>query len=105
MSGKKTTGSERMWLIARKMTHFTVGDLEQLAEVRYATAYKFLYVLEKAGYLKKEVRKGGPGGRRGGVKWQLIKDTGPKAPRLDQIIIVKDSNTGETIRVGGGDHE
>ncbi|MFZ0930461.1 MAG: hypothetical protein WAN11_17785 [Syntrophobacteraceae bacterium] len=104
MSGKASTGSERMWLIMRKMTCFTVGDLEQLAEVPYPTAYKFLYILEKAGYLKKEMRKGGPGGRRGGIKWQLMKDTGPKAPRLDQIYVVKDSNTGESVTVGA-DHE
>lgn len=100
MEKRAATGIERMWLVMRKMSSFKVADLEQLAEVRYSTAYKFLYILEKAGYLKKEVRKGGPGGRRGGVKWQLVKDTGPKAPRLDQIFIVKDSNTGETITVG-----
>lgn len=100
MSGKTSTGSERMWLIMRKMSCFTAGDLEQLAEVPYSTAYKFLYILEKAGYLKKETRKGGPGGRRGGVKWQLIKDTGIKAPRLDQIYLVKDSNTRESVTVG-----
>ncbi len=99
--GKETaTGLERMWLVMRKMSSFKVADLEQLAEVRYSTAYKLLYILEKARYLKKEIRKGGPGGRRGGVKWQLVKDTGPKAPRLDQIFIVKDSNTGEITKVG-----
>jgi len=90
-----------MWLIARKMTHFTVGDLVQLAEVPYSTAYNFLSILARAGYLKKDIRKGGAEGRRGGAKWQLIKDTGPKAPRLDHIYLVKDSNTGQIITVGG----
>jgi len=95
-------GFQRIWSIIRKMNTFTVADVEQLAEVPYTTAYKFLWVLEKAGYLKKEARKGGAGGRRGGLKWQLIKDTGPKSPRMDQICIVKDSNTGEIFKVGGG---
>jgi hypothetical protein len=85
----------------RKMTCFTIADPQQLAEVTFTTAYKFSYYLEKAGYLKKETGKGGSG-RRGPKKWQLVKDTGPKAPRLCQFWIVKDSNTGETVEVGDG---
>ena len=92
------TGRDRIWLVIRKMKCFTVADLEQLAEVPYATAYKYLYMLEKAGYLKKEARRGG----KGCVKWQLLKDTGPKAPRVDQIFLVKDVNTGEIFKLKTG---
>ena len=87
--------SQRMWVILRKMTCFTIADVQQLAEVDYGSVYRFLRILRGAGYVKKEARKGG----RGFVKWQLIKDTGPKAPHFDLIYCVKDLNTGEEIEV------
>jgi hypothetical protein len=80
------------------MTTFTIRDIQQIAEVPYGTAHYFLTILRMTGYLKKEARKGGPAL----AKWQLIKDTGPQAPRVTTIYLVKDLNTGEEFEARFG---
>ena len=98
---KPSSGFDRMWVIMRNMSHFTAIDLVQLAEVTHAQAYQYLSRLYLAGYLKKEPRKGW----QGAVKWQLLKNTGPKAPKIGVTVVVMDLNTGQDFvleRAGQG---
>ncbi|HET7300091.1 MAG TPA: hypothetical protein VFJ01_05505 [Oleiagrimonas sp.] len=77
-SGK---GRPKMWQTMRIMRQFTVADIESSAEVTNTAASKYVRFLHQAGYLRCVQAK--ESGRTGGhARYQLLRNTGPHAPRI-----------------------
>lgn len=68
---KKPSIRGRIWQGARILRQFTRNDLVAVAEASINTVRVYLRALVKAGLLR----------QRGGA-YQMVKNTGPKAPRL-----------------------
>ena len=96
MRQRKITGQEKMWKIIRAMKRVTAADLVQLAEVSWSFACRYLRALRYVGYLREEgTKKMYPGAGKGQKVYVLVKDTGPKAPRIRPVCELRDPNTGE----------
>jgi len=67
----------KLWTSMRILRRFTVSDLAATAEVSRQTAVVYLHPLCRAGY----VRRIGVRGSRRPSGYQLMRDTGPAAPR------------------------
>ncbi len=72
---------DRAWQSMRVMRRFTLPDLVATAEIHEDNAKKYVRGLVRSGYLRIAVEK--DNGRKGGhAVYQLIRDTGPRAPRM-----------------------
>lgn len=67
---------QKMWQSMRILRGFTPSDIAQTADVSLDYAMAFINTLRRAGYLKRQV-----GAKGGFAPHQLLKNTGPHAPR------------------------
>ena len=67
---------QKMWQSMRIMRFFTPSDIAQTAEVSVSYAEAFINTLRRAGYIKRQVGSTGQFAAH-----QLLKNTGPHAPR------------------------
>lgn len=81
----------KVWEAMRALRKFTIADLCQLTRAEEWNVKRYMRVLELAGYLSKRSIKG-MGGR---FEYQLIKNTGLKAPVQKTIRCIWDPNNGE----------
>ena len=99
---------QRAWAAMRMQRKFSVPELLQLAacpEERGGSAaslHRYIRALERAGYVRRlrSKQKGSRPGSNGFVRWVLVRDTGPFAPRVRQDETVVDPNL-----VHGGRHD
>lgn len=78
---RKPKARDRAWQSMRILRRFDVPSLSSTAEIGVANAGKYLRGLLRSGYIR--IIKPKSEGRKGGhACYQLIRDTGPKAPRL-----------------------
>ncbi|WP_041408236.1 hypothetical protein [Shewanella sp. W3-18-1] len=87
---------QKMWQSMRIMRCFTPVDIAQTAEVSIAYACAFISTLRRAGYLKRQMNNTGQFAAH-----QLLKNTGPHAPRhWVKARQVYDVNRGEVHELG-----
>lgn len=67
---------QKMWQSMRILRAFTPSDVAQTAEVSIDYAFCFINTLIRAGYVRRQPGLTGPFATH-----QLLKDTGPHAPR------------------------
>ena len=99
----RDTLRQRAWRAMRVRRNFTVGDLISDAardgEDGYKHIQRYLWTLQAAGYVIGAGRQ--PGGRptsNGARIYQLMRDTGPRAPVYrTEAGVVRDQNTGEDL--------
>ena len=73
------SGRHRLWQCMRQLRRFTHRDLAATAECHPNAAAMYVLALAKAGYARSVANSNGePGSYK---VFQLIKDTGPHAPR------------------------
>jgi len=88
---KAGAAKQKMWQSMRIMRFFTISDIAQTAEVSVEYATVFVNALRRAGYLKRQVGSTGCY-----ASHQLLKNTGPHAPRYwSQKRQVFDVNRGD----------
>jgi hypothetical protein len=87
----------RLWRAMRHLRCFDMRQLMLATETRRSSAWLYVGALRRAGYLA-----------RHGTRLHMIRDTGPKPPRLLYIVLpcrtlvgVKDLNTGERYGLDG----
>lgn len=72
---------DRAWQSMRILCLFTVPDLMATAEIGKSNARYYINGLRRSGYLV--IAKAKQDGRKNGHEaYRLVRDTGPKAPRL-----------------------
>ena len=72
---------DRIWASMRIMVRFSIPELVATAETTKANAAKYVRGLAHAGYLRVVAPKRN-GAKGGHAVYQLIRNTGPRAPRL-----------------------
>lgn len=78
---RQPVARDRIWQSMRVMRRFTQPDLQATAEAGRDNVRKYVRGLVAAGYLR--IVKPKDSGRKGGHPiYQLVRDTGPRAPRL-----------------------
>ena len=78
---------------------FTIPDLIATAEISEANADKYVRGLYRSGYLV--IAKPKRNGKKGGCTvWRLVRDTGPRAPRMQTNGITYDPNDHTTYEGG-----
>lgn len=89
---------QRMWLSMRVLRTFTTKDLVMTADTTLRHAQLYVAGLKAAGYLRElpHINKG----RSVARSYQLVKDTGPNAPRVTDEGLT-DANTWETFDLEG----
>lgn len=75
------TKRQRMWKGMRVMRIFTTADVEATSEVCKEHVKKYVRLLARAGYLKL-LKACVHGQTNGHATWQLVRDSGPLAPRV-----------------------
>ena len=90
-------GQLNMWRSMRVAREFSTTDLAAYSTVppvvvAPASAQKYCRQLARAGYLRPLGRRA----RADGMRYLLIRDTGPRPPRVRRDGTVEDPNTGET---------
>ncbi|MFC1524708.1 hypothetical protein ACFL6N_07955 [Thermodesulfobacteriota bacterium] len=73
---RKNTVRDKVWKLIRAKRRFLRGDIETLLTASRSSIDKYVLALEREGYL----RRIGKDGKE--VLWMLVKDTGPKRPRI-----------------------
>lgn len=77
----------RMWHAIRQLRRFSTGDIEATAEVSASHAQKYLRALVGGQYLR--LVQARDSGRTGGhAVFQLVRDTGPHAPRIGKAALL-----------------
>lgn len=89
-----TQARQRMWQSMRVLKRFSVADLVATAETPANSANHYVRALRRAGYLRcvQPVQSGRTAGH---ARYQLMRDTGPCAPRIGKDA-VRDPNTEPT---------
>ena len=80
---------QRMWNCIVQLRRFSLDDLVATAEVTKQHASKYVCKLERAEYVRKTKAARGPAGN---ASYQLLRDTGPHAPRFGEDGRVQDPN-------------
>ena len=91
---------DRAWQSMRILRTFTQPDLAATAEIGMANVKKYVNGLVKSGYLR-VVRERDSGRKGGHAVYRLVRDTGPKAPRLQSDGNTYDPNEHQVY--SGGD--
>lgn len=90
---------DRVWFSIRVLRRFTLPALMETADAGRANCLKYALALERAGVLRRAADR--DSGRKGGhVVWQLVRDLGPLAPRLQSDGKTYDPN-GHQVLDGG----
>lgn len=90
---------DRAWQSMRILRLFSLPDLVATAEIRRDNAMKYISGLVKSGYLKL-ARARDSGRKNGHAHYRLVRDTGPKAPRLQSDGNTYDPNEHKTYSGG-----
>lgn len=85
--------TEAIWRSIRMAKTFTDAELSGLAEADARTVERYVGELKSAGVLV-AVEPGGPGKP---ARWRLLRDLGPRAPKILRAHIVFDPNAGAVI--------
>lgn len=98
------SGQLNMWRSMRVAREFSTTDLAAYSTVppvviAPASAQKYCLRLAQAGYLRPLGRRA----RADGMRYLLIRDTGPRPPRVRRDGTVEDRNTGETYSTRTGE--
>jgi hypothetical protein len=99
---------QRAWNSIRILRRFQLSDLETTADISHDNVKKYVAGLCKAGYIRIATpRASGVAG--GGVVYQLLRDTGPFAPRFGNHGVhdpnVDPRHAPEWIRIPKADYE
>lgn len=87
----------KIWLAMRQLIRFDVPTLVMTTEAPKHRVTTFLYKLSRCGYVRKQrVAVHGCA-----FVWQLVRDTGPKAPITRKNGNVYDQNTNKCYAPGG----
>lgn len=96
---RKPRARDRAWQSMRILHQFNLPQLVATAEITIDNARKYCNGLQRAGFLRLTSPRNS--GVKGGHKvYLLIKDTGPKAPRLRTNGITYDPNQHKTYNGG-----
>ncbi|MDF2232199.1 hypothetical protein P2H44_06495 [Albimonas sp. CAU 1670] len=92
------SGQLNMWRSMRVAREFSTTDLAAYSSVppvvvAPSSAQKYCLRLARAGYLRPLPRRSGSGE----VRYVLVRDTGPRPPRIRRDGTLEDPNTGETV--------
>ena len=90
---------DRAWQSMRILRTFTLPDLMATAEIKRDNALRYVLGLERSGYLKR-TRERRSGCKGGFAVWMLVRNAGPKAPRLQTDGTTYDPNTHQTYQGG-----
>ncbi len=94
---------DRAWQSMRILRQFSLPDLMATAEIGKDNARKYIIGLRRAGYLVLARQK--DDGRKGGHEiYRLVRDNGPKAPRLQTDGNTYDPNTHQVYTGGLAQH-
>lgn len=90
----KDTAQDRMWRVIRKIGSFDARDVAMYASspeltISERAAAEFCRMLCRSGYLR-VLRKEQPGKKL--AVYQLVKNTGPRAPRVRRLSVIWDDN-------------
>jgi hypothetical protein len=104
LAAKARSPELNMWTAMRQLKSFTPRDLAAHAttaetETTVEAAQDYCRALLGAGYLS-VARKAVPG--KVPAIYRLIRNTGPRAPRVARVRAVVDANTEQTTVIGGG---
>ena len=78
---RQPVARDRVWQSMRILRSFTQPDLVATADISTSNVKKYVSGLLKSGYLKVQHER--DSGRKGGhAVYRIVRDTGPKAPRL-----------------------
>ncbi len=81
VSNRQPCARDRAWQSMRILVRFTLPDLMTTADIGQYNARKYVTGLRRSKYLA--IAKARNEGRKGGHEvYRLIRNTGPKAPRL-----------------------
>ncbi|AKO97655.1 hypothetical protein MALG_02491 [Marinovum algicola DG 898] len=99
--GRRDTPQDRMWRVIRKLGSFDARDVAMFANspdlaVSERAAAEFCRMLCRSGYLR-VLRKEQPGKKI--AVYQLVKNTGPRAPRARRLSVIWDENLGTIAHV------
>lgn len=90
---------DRAWQSMRILRQFCLPDLVATAEIGGDNARKYIVGLRQSGYLI--IARPKAEGRKGGHEfYRLVRDTGPKAPRLQSDGNTYDPNTHQVYSGG-----
>ncbi len=90
---------DRAWQSMRILRRFILPDLISTAEISHANITKYVGGLRRSGYIV--VDKPQSSGKKGGYQiYRLVRNTGPKAPRLQSNGNTYDPNE-EKVYEGG----
>jgi hypothetical protein len=92
-----TDARAKAWTSMRVLVLFDPVQLAITAEAEVANVLVYIKRLRRAGYLRLAQKNSAPQRRR--ARYQLIRDTGPKAPIARKGHDVYDQNTGTLYRV------
>lgn len=97
----------RLWQSMRILRRFTLPMLMTTAETKFDNTRIYVRALCVAGLIRQATPK--RNGRKGGhMEWILVRDAGPRAPRVQKNRRIYDPNTHTVIegenheRMGGG---
>jgi len=92
--------TQQAWQAMRVMKRFTTADLLTVASIGESMVHKYVHALATSGHLRcvQPRVSGRPGSRD---VWQLVRDTGPKAPIKRWKGGVYDANTGVAYGADG----
>ena len=83
----------------RVLRTFRVSDLETVTELKRNTIQSYLQLLAIPGYIRQINQAGGHLEK----VWQLVRNTGPEAPRASRQIGITDANTGKAYDLTGAE--
>lgn len=109
---RRPSARVRMWVAMRVLKRFNVPMLQMTAEVKRRNCEDFINLLSRAGYVRRldygvgRCRAGNLGAARTWSTYQLVRNTGPKAPTITnppggprQLV---DANTGASVILARG---
>lgn len=96
--GSHKTGRERLWAAIREKRSFTQNELAAATGITLFTTQRMVQALVRIGHLQASstAKPGRPG------RYELARDTGPRAPILKKDGRVYDPNLGEIFAAGEG---
>lgn len=86
------TAQDKIWKTIRNLREFTLHEVSILTEVQPKNIGAYISALARAEYVRRiGLRKEAPGPRH--KLWRLIKNTGPKTPKLRRCLLDPNLNT------------
>jgi hypothetical protein len=90
----------KLWQSMRVLLRFDIAQLVVTTEAKRSNAQDYVSRLVASGYLR-QAQKANPSARRGAL-YQLVRDTGPRAPITRKTGATYDPNNGETYHYATG---